>query len=176
MTDRLASIERLRRLADRLSTGGPDEQWLAEALTRYLGQAAGGEGLDKILGLAPRQSERAWWTEAARRSRDDLIREMARFYPGKVGAKAEAIARLGRLYAGTAWPSDRRAETMPARYRGTVRALLFEAFKTSERFPTSARQIRNILERRDGPAHEISTVVSFHAGPATVSPKEIEIE
>lgn len=172
MTDQLVIVERLRRLAARLSAGDADERWLGERLTAYFERARDGAALDQLLGLAAQQSARRWTTIQAQASRAGIVRQLAARYPGSLTAKARAVAGAVRAYESQCSTRDRRAQAMPAHYSGTARELLWQAFRHHGGLPSSARHILRILQ---GDC-DTSSAISCHTEPATVSPKEIEIE
>lgn len=154
MQNESSAPARLRRIAACAAAGQPltedDGRWLAERLDRYLATAADGARLDDALDLTPAPGDAGWWTVEGRARRDDLIRQIAaRHCVGSVWQRATAIAEAARRYEGTAWPRERNAERPPAGAAGTMRELLFLAFKAHPRFPQSARQIRSIIEAND---------------------------
>jgi hypothetical protein len=84
------------------------------------------------------------------RCRDELIRSAAAtFYAGSARAKATALLRDAQRYAASAWRHDRGCVGCPDRIRGTVQELLWGAFKAHPDFPSSLRQVQNILAAGD---------------------------
>lgn len=145
---------RLRRIAACAAAGQPlpdgDGEWLADRLARYLETAADGNRLDDIFGLSPAPGDVGWWTIEARARRDDLIREIAaRHCTGAIAQRAAAIAFEARRYESGAWLRERHGDRPPPGSAGTLRELLFLAFKAHPRFPQSVRQIRTIIEAID---------------------------
>jgi hypothetical protein len=76
--------------------------------------------------------------------RDELIRELVgTFYTGST--RARALLRDAGRYAATGWLRDRGCVGCPARLRGTAEELIWRAFKACPYFPSSLRQMQNIL-------------------------------
>lgn len=134
------AVARLRRVADLLSTLGPDGEWLADALERWREDEA--VTLDEALGVTGR-ARHAYRLH----QRDVLLREMRRrFYPAlSVNAAADEISKAMLRYETSAWLSDRYREAMPAQYAGTLRELAFRVLQLGCRMPASSSQWRGIL-------------------------------
>jgi hypothetical protein len=78
--------------------------------------------------------------------RDELVRQLAaRFYTGSRRAVAMTLLAHAKHYETTRWKVDRRSVKCPPELVGTPRELLWHAFKSAPYFPTSARQIENII-------------------------------
>lgn len=105
----VAAIARLRRLAPVLAHGGPDQQWLATAIERYLLGARAGLNLDSAIGVAVAPGSSAWWNEERHAERDRLLREIAASFPGRTNARAVELQRRLKHYASVCWPRDRRS-------------------------------------------------------------------
>jgi hypothetical protein len=94
--------------------------------------------------------EAAALRRAGLRGRDELIRRAATgFYTGSTRARATALLRDAERYAASGWRHDRGSVSCPDRLRGTVRELLWLAFKSCPSFPSSLRQVENILTAGD---------------------------
>ena len=80
------------------------------------------------------------------RRRDELIRELAAtYYAGSPRARAMALLADATAYQTTAWRVHKRSVRCLDEIRGTARELLWAAFKTHPRFPTSWRMIWNLI-------------------------------
>lgn len=101
----MTTADRLRRIAEAAPALGPDGEWLASALRRYLALAPTGGTMDAALGLARDPGHEPWWRTEAQQRRDDLIREIARlFFAGRARkATAEGIIQAARRYETTGW-------------------------------------------------------------------------
>jgi hypothetical protein len=78
--------------------------------------------------------------------RDELIRQAAAtFYTGSPRARAMALLQDAERYAATSWRADRGCVGCPERIRGTVQEALWHAYKSHPVFPSSLRQVQNIL-------------------------------
>ena len=142
-------IDDLREIARCCRKGEPmDERltnWLGTALERFLTQDS--RSLEEAMGLRSPQGGVPWHLEEALRHRDAALRQLAAcFRDGQsVTAQAKQIHTWSVRYAATAWRFDRNREEMPAPYRGTEKALLWQAFKSGARMPICERHLRNIL-------------------------------
>jgi hypothetical protein len=132
--------DRLAAVRDRLLAGAPLDPGDA-----HLAAAA--------LGVVLRRHDR---TEAAAlrraglRQRDELFRRAAaRFYTGSPRAQAGALLKDANRYAAGGWRSDRGCVSCPDRLRGTVQELLWHAFKAHPSYPSSLRQVQNILAQAE---------------------------
>lgn len=120
-------------------------RWLGGALERYLTQQA--RTIEEALGLRAPQGGVPWHLEEALRHRDAALRDLATWFCDGQSATAQAkqIHSWSVRYAAAAWRFDRNRPEMPARYRGTEKALLWRAFKSGARMPICERQLRSIL-------------------------------
>jgi hypothetical protein len=83
---------------------------------------------------------------ASLHQRDELLRRAAaEFYAGCPRARAMALLQDARRYGAAAWLRDRGSVTCPETIRGTIKEVLWLAFKAYPAFPSSLRQIQNIL-------------------------------
>jgi hypothetical protein len=81
--------------------------------------------------------------------RDELIREaVARFYSGTPRARAISLLQDANRYAATGWRHHRTRTKCPDELIGSVRELLWHAFKTHPRFPTGLRQLQAIIAQQ----------------------------
>ena len=144
----MTAADRLRRLAVAAPKLGDDGAWLAQALARYLDEAPHGLALDHAFGLAPGPGGEPWWRTEARQRRDNAIRAMATLHFVGISTHAAAVAIIenARRYEATAWRRDRTLASPPPGYAGTIRAALWLALATGERFPSGWRQITEILD------------------------------
>lgn len=134
--------DRLRRVAPLIEAMGPDGFWLARMIETYLDSAADGARLDELLDLVAAPGGESWWRIARRAERDAALRALAR----QTGGNACQVAAMIGRYEGSAWPRDRALTAAPARYAGTPRQHLFEAFRATDgQVPTSPKQLRRIL-------------------------------
>jgi hypothetical protein len=62
-----------------------------------------------------------------------------------VSTQAKQIHSWSLRYTATAWRFERDRKERPRHYRGTEKALLWQAFKSRARTPICERQLRNIL-------------------------------
>ncbi len=142
-------IDDLREIARCCRKGEPmDERltrWLGGALESFLTQDS--RSLEEAMGLRSPQGGVPWHLEEALRHRDAALRQLAaRFCDGAtVSAQAKQIHTWSLRYAAASWRFDRNREEMPAHYRGTEKALLWQAFKSGARMPICERHLRNIL-------------------------------
>ena len=167
----MIATDRLRRLAEVAPLLGADGEWLAEALARYLAEAPDGLTLDAACGVARDPGRDPWWRTEARRRRDDAIRAMARLHFAGMSTHRAAIAitEAARRYEATSWRRDRTFTAPPAAYTGTIRALLWHALATGQRFPSGWRQVWDIL---DGGNLQSNTGVSLQFGPVMLDSSE----
>ena len=167
----MTAADRLRRLAVAAPKLGDDGAWLAEVLAQYLVRAPAGLTLDAACGLALGPGGEPWWRTEARHRRDDLIREMRRsfFAAQSTHAAAVAITEAARRYEATAWRRDRTLASPPPGYAGTIRAALWLALATGERFPSGWRQITEIL---DGSNLQSNPSVSLQRDPVMTDASE----
>jgi hypothetical protein len=86
---------------------------------------------------------------AGLRQRDTLLRRAAaEFYEGSPRARAAALLRDAERYAATGWRHHRGLLGCPEMIRGTAEELIWTAFKAHPTFPSSLRQVQNILASR----------------------------
>ena len=83
--------------------------------------------------------------QAELRRRDELIRRIAENYEGSVRAKALKVAQDAADYRSRGWRHHRDHAVCPEEIRGSVQALFWSAFRSHTYFPTSARQVENII-------------------------------
>jgi hypothetical protein len=82
-------------------------------------------------------------------SEDELIREAAaRFYSGTPRARAIQLLQDANPYAASGWRHHRTRTKCPDELIGSVRELLWHAFKTHRRFPTGIRRLQAIIAQR----------------------------
>jgi len=136
----LAAVQRLRRLAPTLAEGDPDQQWLSQAIARYLREARAGLNVDAALGLCVAPGASPWWRAEQEAKRDELLREIAATIPGRANARAVALQQRLRRYAATSWPRDRLSK-QPT----TANALLFQIYSLDPDPPTGVRRLTEIL-------------------------------
>ena len=145
----LLVIDDLREIARCCQEGEPiDERltrWLGGALERFLTQDT--RSLEEAMGLQAPQGGVPWHLEEALRHRDAALRQLAACFcdGASVSAQAKQIHTWSVRYAAAAWRFERNREEMPAHYRGTEKALLWQAFKSGARMPICERHLRNIL-------------------------------
>jgi len=98
------AIDRLHRLALRLSKDDPDSQWFCAGLEEYRAGAPLGRTLESALGIEPR-----WWRVERAQRRDALLREIRRIcFPGNSGrGAAKKIEASLERYAASGWHRDR---------------------------------------------------------------------
>jgi hypothetical protein len=133
MSDSAAAIDRLRRVAQRLTgMNDPDTEWLVSAIRQYEAGARFGVLLDDALELRASRGQTSWWEEEANALRDDLIRHIASRYFGSLSqrAAAEAIVRKARLYETSGWRRHRAFIAPPEAIQGSLRGDLFYLLKT----------------------------------------------
>jgi hypothetical protein len=142
-------IDDLREIARCCQTGEPmDERltrWLGTSLKKFLEQNS--RTIEEALGLQAPQGGVPWHLEEALRKRDATLRELVADFceADSLSARARWVEAQAKRYAASAWRFDRDDDEMPARYRGTAKALLWRAFKSGARMPICERQLRNIL-------------------------------
>ncbi len=83
------------------------------------------DAIDSALDHAPGPGKRLPETKALLARRDNLLREVGKFYPGSTRERAKAICSDWTNYAANAWERDRKSETCPERHRGTKYAIYF---------------------------------------------------
>jgi hypothetical protein len=145
MTAEGEAVERLRRLVGKFAELGEDGAWLAGVLQAYL-DPFGNVSLDEAAGLLPVAGTEHWRTTARRALRDDAIRGLTAFFPGSRRSRcAEKIWKMLIGYATTRWRVDRERPTMPEDYRGTPRALLYQAMVAGDGKVIGESRIRRLL-------------------------------
>jgi hypothetical protein len=77
--------------------------------------------------------------------RDELIREIAATYEGSVRARALKVVQDVNDYASRGWRRHRVCAVCPEEIVGTRQALFWSALRSHPYFPTSARQVENII-------------------------------
>ena len=90
------SVDRLRRLVESAPALGPDGEWLAAALQRYLAHAHEGVTLDQVLGVAAVRGAWPWW----RCEKRDREREAAQALVNAFGDPREAHRALRQFASG----------------------------------------------------------------------------
>ncbi len=144
-----ASIDDLREIMGRCFDGKPLDghlaNWLGEAIDGYLTRQF--RTLEEGLGLIFPRGGIPWWREEAIRKRNAALRYLAETFLDELalGMQAQEIWTTARRYAASAWRFDQDNDEMPARYAGTPKECLWQAFKSSAPMPISERQLRNIL-------------------------------
>jgi len=144
-----ASIDNLREIVSRCFDGEPLDSdladWLGEAIDGYLTRQF--HSLEEALGLVFPRGGIPWWREEANRTRDAALRYLAETFFDELalGTQAQTIWSATVRYAASAWRFDQDKDEMPARYAGTPKEFLWQAFKSGAPMPIGARQLRNIL-------------------------------
>lgn len=93
MTDSVANIDRLRRIAGSLKRENVDAAWFVAALAQYESGAPLGMSMEAAFGLAcSSRGQRPWWALEARRRRDELIRAI----DARVAGRELAIRQIDR--------------------------------------------------------------------------------
>jgi hypothetical protein len=140
VTDPVANVARLRRVAD-LGSAAPSDDliWLAEHLDEYL--RTDGADLEALLGLRCGRGEDHWRTQVRRAERDCLLCELARHYPDEAALAVEI-----RRYETCIWPRERHHRELPPSTTDERRRLLWQIFACGLRVPTSIKWLREILE------------------------------
>ncbi|MGE3777271.1 MAG: hypothetical protein AB7F89_08815 [Pirellulaceae bacterium] len=156
------SIDRIRRLVDVLPSLSRDGEWLADALRRYIDEAADGITLDEVLGVATPRGGRPWWKAEALRRRDESIARLRNLVPAN-GFRSEALAiRAAAIrYRRTRYRSAPADDTDPAHVE--LRALL----DTTGGDPPSRKAIERALANRD-----TRSAISCRDSYASISTKE----
>lgn len=145
----LASINRLRKVSRCFQAGLPLDddlaQWLGSSINSFLSQQSA--SIDEALGIKFDRGGIPWWREEAIRKRNAAIRALADELASVscTTAAAREIHKLSVRYAASAWRFDHMADAMPARYAGTAREHLWQAFKSGAPMPIGERQLRTIL-------------------------------
>jgi hypothetical protein len=83
--------------------------------------------------------------QAELRRRDELIRRIAENYEGSTRAKALKVVQDADDYRSGGWRRHRAHAVCPEKIRDSVQALFWSAFRAHPYFPTSARQVENII-------------------------------
>ena len=83
--------------------------------------------------------------QAELRRRDELIRQIAATYEGSVRARALKVVQDVNDYASRGWRRHHACAVCPEEIRGTRQALFWSALRLHPYFPTSARQVENII-------------------------------
>jgi hypothetical protein len=117
VTDALATVTRMRRLAVRLADrSDEDAAWLGDAVEMWLD----GVSLEAALGLGPH-----WRIELARAQRNRAIAKLLRYYPAaSIRQRAKAVVQAVRRYEPTGWKRDRQSGRRPDGVRGALYDLL----------------------------------------------------
>jgi hypothetical protein len=138
-----SAVEALDRLAIARARLLDDGGALDPELARLVAAA-----LDAVLAKGDRPAAVAL-RRAGLHQRNALIRQAVAFYTGSPRARAMALLRDARRYVATAWLRDRGCVGCPDRIQGTVQEILWHAFKAHPSFPSSLRQLQNILPAGD---------------------------
>jgi hypothetical protein len=142
-------IERLKQVSQLCAEGRPLDaelaEWLGEALAGYLERRY--RTIEEAFGLCFGQGGIPWWREEAIRTRDGALRALAETFHDGLSpcAQAREIHTAASRYAASAWRIDREHAGMPARYRGSAKQYLWQAFRSGATMPLGERQLRNIL-------------------------------
>ena len=145
----LAAIKNLREIRERCHDGAPLDpslsHWLAESLDRFFGHRC--HSIDDALGLRQPRGGVPWWLIESMYARDGALRDLAALVAegAALSIQAREVRRITVRYGASAWRHDRERDEMPARYRGTPRELVWQAFKSGAPMPLGERQLRNIL-------------------------------
>ncbi len=147
----LREIDNLRTIADRceqrLSLDPELADWLSRSLRDFLSHRV--NNIDEALGIRAPRGGVSWWREEALRKRDAALRALAEeclvSRACSIRAMASEIAKLSRRYAASSWRFDQENDEMPARYAGTAKKYLWQAFRSGAPMPISDRQIRTII-------------------------------
>jgi hypothetical protein len=83
--------------------------------------------------------------QAELRRRDELIRRIAENYEGSTRARALKVVQDAADYRSRGWRRHRDSAICPAEITGSVQALFWSALRSHPYFPTSARQVENII-------------------------------
>jgi hypothetical protein len=155
MTDALATIVRLRRVAEQAGTGGAlgdDGPWLADALRAYLDRASKGATIDGAFGLTVPDGGEPWWRIELRTNRNAALREyFTRFCTAPTDPECLGILQNEiKRYARSQWSCDRKVTEFSTNFEGSPRGLLFRSFRINESLgatsmPLSVKQLRRIL-------------------------------
>jgi hypothetical protein len=144
MTQALAAIDRLRRLA--AIAVGEDGEWFSTCVAEYVSAARHGLTLDEAFGIAPASGAEPWWATEARRGRDELLRRAAEMFfmdRPSVHSRATALALAISRYEAAGWLRDRPFKAPPVIYAGRPEAIYFAILKLGG--APSARTIRRVL-------------------------------
>lgn len=142
-------IENIRLVADLCRAGEPlpgdIAGWLARSLEAYLDRQV--TTLNDAFGVRNARGGVDWRQAACIARRDAALRALAEEQMADMGvsAKAQAINKLSKHYAATAWLHDRRSEAMPPHYKGRKMQWLWVAFKSEAPMPLCTRRLRSIL-------------------------------
>lgn len=132
----MSAVDRLRRLAEQAPALGPDGEWLADALSLYLREAASGMTLDRAFGVAPARNEWPWW----RREQRAREREAARQLVAVFGDVQAAHAGLRRFAVSRGrFPGPDTEHTVPKAMRAYLDA-------TEGRVPVTAKTLRRAVD------------------------------
>jgi hypothetical protein len=135
MSDALASIARLRRLAEQAPQLGDDGAWLAEALNRYI-DGAGQITLDESLGVAPERGQWPWWRQEKR----DRERAAAKHLVEAFGNIGDALSGLRRYASGRGRHASSDTQYTNARTQAAHKFL-----HATGRVPESSRTIERAV-------------------------------
>jgi len=141
----MEALARLKRVVSGKATAD-DLGWLSARLDAYIANPE--QGLERAFRLARSPGEPPWWKVERRKRRDALVLRLwrERFPDLTAWDAAERILIVQQRYAAAAWVQHRDQATPPA---DATAALLWEAMRLELRFPTSRRQILEILKTAD---------------------------
>lgn len=142
---RLATVDRLRKIAAELASGRPvNDVWLGESLQRFLSEP--GLTLEHAFGLASSRGKESWRTIEQRRRRENAIQSIEKIIgrPDLPFHERAVVLRAVLRHYGARWlRTDRqRNGKIPASYAGSVDEHLFAAFEAQ-------RQL-NLIAESDG--------------------------
>ncbi len=147
----MQEINNLREISRRCLAGEPLDgdlaEWLGTSLHDFLHQRC--RSVDDALGLRFAQGGVPWWREEAIRLRDGAIRDLAEsFFSGlSTAAQAKEIYTCCLRYAASGWRFDQHRDEISSSGTGSMRELVWSAFKSGAVMPVGERQLRNILRK-----------------------------
>ncbi|WP_376959649.1 hypothetical protein ABNQ39_07000 [Azospirillum sp. A26] len=137
----MEALTRLKRVVSGEATAD-DLGWLSARLGAYLTNPE--RGMEHAFRLNRSAGEIPWWRLERRQRRDALILRLwrERFPTSTAWVAAEQILAAQQRYATSTWQHDLSLAEPPD---DPTAALLWEAMRLEEKFPTSHRRIFEIL-------------------------------